>query len=132
MYSDNQSDMQRNSGERIQVAVRCRPLQNHERQRGDENVVSCDSATNLTLTLPGSSQKQFRLNAVLNENSRQIDVFQTCGVHELINSALDGYSATIFAYGQTGSGKTFTMMGDESTIGQENWQPEWTNDGLFL
>ena len=24
------------------------------------------------------------------------------------------------------------MMGNEDAIGQENWQPEWTNDGLFL
>ena len=30
----------------------------------------------------------------------------------MIDSALDGYSATIFAYGQTGSGKTYTMNGD--------------------
>lgn len=59
-------------------------------------------------------------------------VFQKCGVHELINSALDGYSATIFAYGQTGSGKTYTMMGNEDALGQEGWKPELSNDGLFL
>ena len=29
----------------------------------------------------------------------------------MINSALEGYSATIFAYGQTGTGKTHTMQG---------------------
>jgi len=43
--------------------------------------------------------KQFMFNAVLGEKCQQIDVFQMCGVHELINSALDGYAATIFAYG---------------------------------
>jgi Cdc6-like AAA superfamily ATPase len=43
-----------------------------------------------------------------------MDVFQKCGVHELIDSALEGYSTTIFAYGQTGSGKTYTMMGNEN------------------
>ncbi len=43
--------------------------------------------------------KQFTFNAVLGEKCQQIDVFQMCGVHELINSALDGYAATIFAYG---------------------------------
>jgi Cdc6-like AAA superfamily ATPase len=35
----------------------------------------------------------------------------------MINSALEGYSATIFAYGQTGSGKTYTMMGNEIDLG---------------
>ena len=54
-----------------------------------------------------------------------------CGVHELINSALDGYAATIFAYGQTGSGKTYTMSGNEVEIGKDDWMPG-DNDGLFL
>ena len=54
-----------------------------------------------------------------------------CGVHELINSALDGYAATIFAYGQTGSGKTFTMSGIENEIGKDDWTPGHA-DGLFL
>ena len=60
-----------------------------------------------------------------------MEVFQKCGVNELIDSALEGYSATIFAYGQTGSGKTFTMMGKESTIAKDEWAPD-QNDGLFL
>eukprot|EP00163_Fabomonas_tropica_P013832 TRINITY_DN2542_c0_g2_i2.p1 TRINITY_DN2542_c0_g2~~TRINITY_DN2542_c0_g2_i2.p1 ORF type:complete len:640 (-),score=107.13 TRINITY_DN2542_c0_g2_i2:122-2041(-) len=33
----------------------------------------------------------------------------------MINSAIDGFSATVFAYGQTGSGKTYTITGDESS-----------------
>lgn len=35
-------------------------------------------------------------------------MFHRSGICELIDSALDGYSATVFAYGQTGSGKTYT------------------------
>ena len=54
-----------------------------------------------------------------------------CAVNELIDSALDGYSATIFAYGQTGSGKTYTMMGNEVELGQDEWSPN-EHDGLFL
>jgi len=37
-------------------------------------------------------------------------------VTELLQSALEGYSATIFAYGQTGSGKTYTMAGIEEKL----------------
>ena len=79
----------------------------------------------------GGKGKQYTFNAVIGEKSQQMDVFQMCGVHELINSALDGYAATIFAYGQTGSGKTYTMSGNENDIGKEDWTPGF-NDGLFL
>ena len=50
-----------------------------------------------------------------------MELFSKCGVNELIDSALEGYAATIFAYGQTGSGKTYTMMGSESTIAKDGW-----------
>jgi chromosomal replication initiation ATPase DnaA len=53
-----------------------------------------------------------------------MEVFSKCGVNELIDSALEGYSATIFAYGQTGSGKTHTMMGKEHSIAKEAWVPD--------
>ena len=87
---------------------------------------------NLILSLPGNTSKQFTFNAVLNENTRQGDVFSCCSVNELIDSALDGYSATIFAYGQTGSGKTYTMSGHEVELAQEGWTPNRNeHDGLF-
>ena len=54
-----------------------------------------------------------------------------CSVNELIDSALEGYSATIFAYGQTGSGKTYTMMGLEQQYARDGWMPS-QNDGLYL
>lgn len=39
----------------------------------------------------------------------QEDVFED--TQDLVQSAVDGFNATIFAYGQTGAGKTFTMYG---------------------
>jgi hypothetical protein len=32
----------------------------------------------------------------------QEELFETCGMQELVEAALDGYSVTIFAFGQTG------------------------------
>ena len=78
-----------------------------------------------------SGPKQFRFNAVLPEETTQMDVFSKCGVNELINSALEGYATTILAYGQTGSGKTYTMMGKENLLARDGWMPD-QNDGLFL
>lgn len=44
-------------GERVKVAVRCRPLLHHELQRSDESVVQCVDAANLVLKLPGGQNK---------------------------------------------------------------------------
>jgi Cdc6-like AAA superfamily ATPase len=67
----------------------------------------------------------------MDESTRQSEVFARCGVNSLIESALDGYSATIFAYGQTGSGKTYTMSGNETELASEEWTPD-DQSGLFL
>jgi hypothetical protein len=48
----------------------------------------------------------------------------------MIDSALEGYSATIFAYGQTGSGKTYSMAGKEERLGTETWKSD-ENDGII-
>jgi predicted metalloprotease with PDZ domain len=57
------------------------------------------------------SQKSYQFNHVLSPNDHQQKVYQASNVSELIDAAIDGYSATVFAYGQTGSGKTYTMAG---------------------
>ena len=46
-----------------------------------------------------TGMKQFRFNAVLPDSTTQMEVFQKCGVNELVDSALEGYATTIFAYG---------------------------------
>ena len=100
-------------GERVKVAMRIRPLMPHETARNDHSIVQVVVDSHIHLNLKGGS-KQFRFNAVLNENTSQQEVFSKCGVNELIDSALEGYATTILAYGQTGSGKTYTMMGKET------------------
>ena len=117
-------------GERVKVAVRLRPLQPHELSRNDATIVTPADQTHVHLNLK-QGVKQFRFNAVLPEQTTQQEVFQVCAVNELIDSALEGYSATMFAYGQTGSGKTYTMMGREERLASDGWQPD-QNDGLFL
>lgn len=60
-----------------------------------------------------------------------MEVFHTCGVPDILDSALDGYSATIFAYGQTGSGKTYTMLGNEQQLATQGLQVD-SSHGMFL
>ena len=77
-----------------------------------------------------SDNKYFWYTQALDEDVLQDGVFERCGVHDMVHSALDGYSATIFAYGQTGSGKTYTMSGIESWLGTDAWVSDET-DGII-
>jgi Cdc6-like AAA superfamily ATPase len=45
---------------------------------------------------------------VYDQNCTQKKVYDTTA-RTVVDSALQGYNATIFAYGQTGTGKTYTM-----------------------
>lgn len=57
--------------------------------------------------------KGYKFNYLLDQNQSQEMCYKKCNVGDLIDAAIDGYSATIFAYGQTGSGKTYTMAGKD-------------------
>lgn len=52
----------------------------------------------------------------------QDKVYDELAISGFIDSALEGYSATIFAYGQTGSGKTYTMAGKEEIFTNDIYQ----------
>lgn len=95
------------AGEFVQVVCRIRPLLQFELSRGDEYCVKALDNQNLQL-IKGATVKGFRFNRVVDQGASQSDVFHQCNVAKLLNSALEGYSATLFAYGQTGSGKTYT------------------------
>lgn len=41
----------------------------------------------------------------------QAQLFNVCGMDELVEAAVDGYNITVFAFGQTGSSKTYSIIG---------------------
>ena len=113
--------------ENVHVVVRIRPLSEDEQGQGAEEVmrIGADKRT-IQVLLPddvdfaGSSRqtvKKFSLDGCLPSRTTQEEVFNSSGVKSLLDSALEGFSATVFAYGQTGSGKTYTMAG-----GQDDWE----------
>ncbi|KAL3922266.1 MAG: hypothetical protein SGILL_002297 [Bacillariaceae sp.] len=89
----------------------------------------CDDPTKNLVTVQepwkdrgGLSQRQkkwtFGFDQVFEPSSSQEDVWEAA--EPLVQSAVDGFSVTIFAYGQTGSGKTYTMLGSgDGTAGNE-------------
>jgi hypothetical protein len=66
-----------------------------------------------TMTPPTTLSRRFEFDAVLDPSASQVQVFEQSGVKEYIDSALQGYAATVFAYGQTGSGS----VTDTQTVG---------------
>lgn len=94
------------------------------------NNIETENMKKIYFKTSDSNTRAYRFNAVLPEETTQDQVFETCNIGDLIDSAMDGYSATIFAYGQTGSGKTYTMAGDEKRLGTEEWKNN-EGDGII-
>ena len=65
-YTYDESDR----GERVKVAVRCRPMLQHEQQRNDGSCIECIDNQNVILKMPGNNHKQYTFNAVMGEDVR--------------------------------------------------------------
>ena len=59
---------------------------------------------------PHHATHRYIFDHVYDQSASQKRVYETTA-RTVVESALQGYNATIFAYGQTGTGKTFTMEG---------------------
>jgi chromosomal replication initiation ATPase DnaA len=103
----------------IKTAVRVRPFLKAELQQQYRNTRLALHPERREVTLKDENsahRKTFRCDYLLPQECDQEELFQQCGVEEMISKALEGYHSTIFAYGQTGSGKTYTMQGEESPL----------------
>ena len=70
-------------------------------------------------TNSGYTSHSYVFDQVYDPTASQKKVYETTA-RGIVDSALQGYNATIFAYGQTGTGKTFTMEGfSEGSSGVE-------------
>ncbi|KAG9510051.1 Kinesin-like protein KIF11, partial [Fragariocoptes setiger] len=104
----------------IQVFVRCRPQNPHEKrcvvdvlpERKEIRVHEKNS----------HDPKSFYFDRVFGPDSLQVDVYKAV-VWPLIDQVLLGFNCTVFAYGQTGTGKTYTMEGERS-----NSDLSWEDD----
>ncbi|CAL8086563.1 unnamed protein product [Calicophoron daubneyi] len=112
---------QNQARQNIRVAVRCRPFNKTEKERGDICCVEC-SREKVTVK-DRISNKVFTFDHVFGPFSKQADVYNEM-VSPVVEEILMGYNCTIFAYGQTGSGKTFTMTGERSDKLRYAWETD--------
>ncbi|XP_022095789.1 kinesin heavy chain-like [Acanthaster planci] len=121
-------DLEDGGLEQVNVVARVRPLSEAEIKRGDKDCVKIQhNSSSITL---GSTEKSktFTFNSVFNSRTSQREVLEKCGIKQMIEMAVDGYSCTTFAYGQTGSGKTYTITGP---ISQDSLMPPQDKYGLI-
>ncbi|KRX02991.1 P-loop containing nucleoside triphosphate hydrolase [Pseudocohnilembus persalinus] len=97
----------------VKVIVRCRPLNQREKDLNSVNVIQMNNKLNqvsIKRNVQNDIPKVFTFDAVFDVDSKQDDVYEQ-SAFPLVEQVFEGYNGTMFAYGQTGCGKSFTMMG---------------------
>jgi kinesin family member 2/24 len=104
--------------ERIIIAVRKRPVNAKEVKKHDYDSVTCvnplvivhDCKRRVDGITKYLDNTAFTMDHTFHESDSTEDIYQYC-VESLVPFILSGGRGTVFAYGQTGSGKTYTMVG---------------------
>lgn len=104
-------------GESVRVAVRVRPFNQREIEKGSKAVIKMVDKTTFITDPSTGQEKSFAFdhsywsfdNTDPNYASQQT-LFNDLGT-EVIKNSWEGYNCCIFAYGQTGSGKSYSMLG---------------------
>ncbi|XP_048340429.1 kinesin-like protein KIF17 [Sphaerodactylus townsendi] len=110
------------AAEAVKVIVRCRPLNDREKQLRSKIVLTMDSARRQCSS--SGPREPLAACRLIHVNSSHIFRWGSFDIRDqtteqiyneiaypLVEGVTEGYNGTIFAYGQTGSGKSFTMQG---------------------
>ena len=109
----------------ILVAVRCRPLNQKEKEYSPIKTINIINKNLLILKDPNginninnnrSKEISMAFDYIFDENDKQEKIFNST-TKFLIEGVVNGYNATVFAYGATGAGKTYTMLGNDKHLG---------------
>ncbi|XP_029410968.1 kinesin-like protein KIF18A isoform X2 [Nannospalax galili] len=120
----------------MKVVVRVRPENTKEKAVGfhkvvhvvDKHILVFDpkqeevsffhrkKTTNFDITKRQNKDLKFVFDAVFDETSTQMEVFENT-TKPILRSFLNGYNCTVLAYGATGAGKTHTMLGSAAEPG---------------
>ncbi|XP_076970387.1 kinesin-like protein KIF18A isoform X2 [Tamandua tetradactyla] len=120
----------------MKVVVRVRPENTKEKAAGfhkvvhivDKHILVFDpkqeelsffhgkKTTNRDITKRQNKDLKFVFDAVFDETSTQLEVFEQT-TKPILHSFLNGYNCTVLAYGATGAGKTHTMLGSAAEPG---------------
>ena len=112
--------------ESVKVIVRCRPLNEKEREMNTRLVIETNSLLHqCSIQRSGDdtkSAKNFTFDGVYGISS-STEVIYSEIVRPIVNGVVEGYNGTVFAYGQTSCGKTFKMDGIQTPSAQKGIIP---------
>lgn len=112
--------------ESVKVVVRCRPMNDREKDLKCKEVVTIDSSRGQCfLQKPDGADeppKQFTFDGAYYMNQCTEQIYNEIA-YPLVEGVTEGYNGTIFAYGQTGSGKSFSMQGIPDPLSQRGIIP---------
>ena len=109
----------------ILVAIRCRPLNEKEKETSNKKTIKILNNKLIILKDPNiinninnnrSKEISMTFDYIFDENETQENIFNST-TKFLIEGVVNGFNATIFTYGATGAGKTYTMFGNEKNPG---------------
>ena len=109
----------------ILVAVRCRPLNQKEREISLYETLQIMERKIIILKDPNGAsnpnnvrtkEQTLAFDYAFDQFEGQKEIF-SCTTKFLISGVTNGFNATVFAYGATGAGKTYTMLGNEENPG---------------
>ena len=104
------------SGEAVKVVVRCRPMNQREKDLKCEVIVNIETQKSQVqlkcLEEPNLPPKSFTFDGSYGVDSNTEAIYNDVGF-PLVESVCEGYNGTVFAYGQTGCGKSFSMQGNQ-------------------
>ncbi|MEE6482360.1 hypothetical protein FKM82_013228 [Ascaphus truei] len=102
------------ASESVRVVVRCRPMNQREKDLNSQAVVTMDSSRGQCFIrkpdAPEETPKQFTFDGAYYVAHCTEQIYNDIA-YPLVEGVTEGYNGTIFAYGQTGSGKSFSMQG---------------------
>ncbi|XP_025017743.1 osmotic avoidance abnormal protein 3-like isoform X1 [Tetranychus urticae] len=114
------------SSEAVKVIVRCRPLNQREKDLKCKVIVQINPALGQCSIInphdPEALPKPFTFDGAYFVDSTTEQIYNEI-VFPIVESVTEGYNGTVFAYGQTGCGKSFTMQGITTPASQKGIIP---------
>ena len=105
-------------GDKINVVIRVRGLIPREVEIGERVAWHISENAIMPFDEEGKPIKgqTYSFDHIFGPGATTTEMYETTA-HQVVQSALEGFNATIFAYGQTSSGKTYSMIGENESQG---------------
>ena len=102
----------------INVVLRVRPILTSEKGSGDFSCVNVSSnGKKIEVKVEPTKYESYKCVKCFTQNTSPIELYEECGIINLLETAMKGSPVCIYAYGESGSGKSTTIYGNQKGSG---------------